>query len=59
VLCFLPVIDVLVVVLVLILVVADDPQDLDGAEGGSQPPPGRLLAGIPLATDSDGYRSGG
>ena len=35
----------LVVVLVLDLVVVDDPQDLDEAEGGSQPPQGRRLVG--------------
>jgi hypothetical protein len=36
------------VVLVLALVVVDDLQDLDEAEGGSQPPQGRLLVRIDL-----------
>ena len=40
--------DVLVVVLVLAVIVVDDSQDLDEAEGGSQPPQGRLLVGINL-----------
>ena len=35
----------LVVVLVLVLIMVDDPQDLDEAEGGSQPPQGRRLVG--------------
>ena len=39
----LAVLDQLVVV---ILDVVDDPQDLDEAEGGSQPPQGRLLLGV-------------
>jgi hypothetical protein len=30
------------------VVVVDDPQDLDEAEGGSQPAQGRLLAGVDL-----------
>jgi hypothetical protein len=38
----------LVVVLVLDLIVVDDPQDLDEAEGGSQPPQGRRLVGVDL-----------
>jgi hypothetical protein len=41
----LAVLDQLVVV---ILGVVDDPQDLDEAEGGSQPPQGRLLLGVDL-----------
>ena len=35
-------------VLVLVVVVVDDPQDLDEAEGGSQPAQGRLLVGVDL-----------
>jgi len=38
----------LVVVLVLDLIVVDDPQDFDEAEGGSQPPQGRRLVGVDL-----------
>ena len=34
---------------VVILGVVDDPQDLDEAEGGSQPPQGRLLVGVDLS----------
>ena len=33
---------------VLVLVVVDDPKDFDEAEGGSQPPQGRLLVGVDL-----------
>jgi hypothetical protein len=36
------------VVLVLVVVVVDDPQDLDEAEGGSQPAQGCLLVGVDL-----------
>ena len=39
----------LVVVLVLAVVMVDDPQDLDEAEGGSQLPQGRLLVGVDLS----------
>jgi hypothetical protein len=39
--------------LVLVIVVVDDPQDLDEAEGGSEAPQGRLLLGIEL-----GHRPG-
>jgi hypothetical protein len=38
--------DGLVVVLALAVVVVDDPQDLDEAERGAQPPQGRLLVGV-------------
>ena len=43
----------LVAVLVLLLaqVMVNDPQDLDEAEGGSQPPQGRLLVGVELGHD--------
>ena len=40
---------VAVLVLFLALVMVDDPQDLDEAEGGSQPPQGRLLVGVDLS----------
>ena len=39
---------VAVLVLFLALVMVDDPQDLDEAEGGSQPPQVRLLLGVDL-----------
>jgi hypothetical protein len=52
----LAVLDQLVVV---ILGVVDDPQDLDEAEGGSQPPQGRLLLGVDLGQARAGYRRGG
>jgi hypothetical protein len=35
----------------LAVVVVDDPQDLDEAEGGPQPPQGRLLVGVDLGHD--------
>jgi hypothetical protein len=41
----------LVVVLVLALVVVDDPQHFDEAEGGSQAAQGRLLVGVDLGHD--------
>jgi hypothetical protein len=44
--------DLLVVVLVLVLVVIDDPQHFDEAEGGSQPAQGRLLVGVDLSHSS-------
>jgi hypothetical protein len=46
--CLLALLERLDVVLVLALVVVDDPQDLDEAEGGSQPAQGRLLVGVDL-----------
>jgi hypothetical protein len=49
----------LVVVLVLALVVVDDPEDLDEAEGGPKPPQGRLLVGVGLGHGPAGYRRGG
>ena len=54
----LAVLDQLVVV---ILGVVDDPQDLDEAEGGSQPPQGRLLVGVgvDLGHGPGCYRRGG
>jgi hypothetical protein len=46
--CLVTVFGYLIVPLVLARVVVDDPQDLDEAEGGSQPPHGRLLLGVDL-----------
>jgi hypothetical protein len=45
-------------VLVLVVVV-EDPQDLDEAEGGAQPPQGRLLVGVDLGHGPADYRRGG
>jgi hypothetical protein len=39
--------------------VVDDPQDLNEAEGGSQPAQGRLLVGVDLGHERVGYRRGG
>jgi hypothetical protein len=50
--------DRLVVVLVLAVIVVDDPQDLDEPEGGPQPPQGRLLVGVNLTIAGAGYRRG-
>jgi hypothetical protein len=38
--------DRLVLALVLVIVVVDDPQDLDEAEGGPKSAQGRLLVGV-------------
>ena len=45
---------VLVLILLLALVMVDDLQDLDEAEGGSQPPQGRLLVGVDLSLTGAG-----
>ena len=45
---------VLLLLLALVMVMADDPQDLDEAEGGSQPPQGRLLVGVDLSLTGAG-----
>jgi hypothetical protein len=42
---------VVVLVLGLVVVMVDDPQDLDEAEGCSQPTKGRLLVGVELGHD--------
>jgi hypothetical protein len=46
--CLLALVEGLAVALVLVVVVVDDPQDLDEAEGGPQPTQGRLLVGVEL-----------
>jgi hypothetical protein len=50
---------VLVLILLLALVMVDDPQDLDEAEGGSQPPQGRLLVGVDFGHGPASYGRGG
>jgi len=53
------VLDGCIVALILVGLVVDDREDLDEAEGGSQPPQGRRLVGIDLGMARVGYRRGG
>jgi hypothetical protein len=51
--------DGFVVVVVLVGLMIDNPQNLDEAEGGPQPPQSRLLVRVELSHGRAGYRRGG